>query len=273
MTIHKDKLAVAISIINNDTFGTYMSGKFENLASDIFFEKELGDISLKQILSYLNFIQQDLWNLQEICLRLDWQKQLFSKNELNIGWWMGFARLDIEHFHFEFRSIFDYIAKIFRQVSDIPGETKERSFEKLRNWVTKEKNAKKIGGDIATSVLSVNWFDEVKALRELITHFGGEALTFPEKGRILFQVTRGWKDYVSIPEIMYNENVADFELYAGMYIGYLFAYLENISTLVRSRLNIIERNTDSRSYHPGLGVIKEWISKVGVVSKNRFIKR
>jgi hypothetical protein len=35
---------------------------------------------------------------------------------------------------------------------------------------------------------------------------------------------------------MYNENVVDFELYAGMYFGYLIAFLEQASRSIEKRL-------------------------------------
>ena len=53
----------------------------------------------------------------------------------------------------------------------------------------------------------------------------------------MFQVSgEGYSNIVNIPEVMYNENVADFELYAGMYYGYLIAFLESFSEVMKNRL-------------------------------------
>lgn len=105
------------------------------------------------------------------------------------------------------------------------------------------------------------WFDDLREVRNSIVHRGGFTLVFLEKGKILFQVYEK-NGKVLIPEIMFNKNVADFELYAGLYIGYLMTYLEDVSALIHKRLNLKKIGSNAKSYHSGLRVVRNWIQQV-----------
>ena len=261
MTIDKEKLKTALSLIHNDGGSYLLSGRFVDL-SFVAHVKSAHDVKFRKPNRYLKFIQEHLWNLETIVLRLAWQKDLWSKGKLDEISWMIFAKCDINYFHVEFRSLFDHLTKLVSTVSDSPGQVKSRSFHKLKNWLAKsDQNVRNLGRDLAKLVLSCGWFDDLKTIRESIIHKGGFTLVFLEKNRILFQVHEGISRKVLIPEVMFNENVVDFELYAGLYLSYLLAYLEEISEAISNRLDLKSMG-NPRNYHSGLRILNDWIKQV-----------
>jgi hypothetical protein len=221
MSIRKDKLKVAISTIQKDEKGVYFSpSKFVMLLANIMLRTRMNE-RLPPIYSFMQYISQDVKNMETIATRLAWQRDLWSTNQLDVGKWMSYAGCDIDLFHIEVRSVFDYLAKVIKRVSDQPEQVPDEGFNALKTWLVKsEGNVERLGKDLAELVLSVDWFDDLKNIRDVNVHQGGMTLVFLEKDRILFQILKGYEYLVSIPEIMYNKNVVNFELYAGMYFGY-----------------------------------------------------
>lgn len=261
MSINKQRLDLALSTIQMDEEGYFSSGKYVDLIGNIHVNAALRP-ELGQLSRCFSIIQQDIKNIKNIILRLDWQMSLLKRNELDEVLWMDFTACDIDHFHVEIRSFFDSLAKAISLVSNHPDQVPNRSFRKLKDWVEKNENENTIGMDLAAIIRSCEWFDDFKKIRELLIHHGGYTIVFLVPDRITFQVHKGWKNEVLIPEIMYNKNIVDFELYAGLYTGYLMAYLEEISEIFNKRLNLQELGSNSKSYHPGLIVIQNWIGKV-----------
>ncbi len=256
MPIYKKQLNTALSTIYKNKKGFFSSCQFVNLISDV------NESKYHRLANCLRFIHQDIWNLETIVLRLAWQKKLWTQNKLNNGLWMQFAAADIDLFHVEFRSIFDYLAMVINTISDKPGEVPLSSFRKLRQWAAEPGNAKRLGTDLTKVVSSCVWFDDFRKTRDSIIHSGGFTIVFPKRGKILFQVHEGIDRKILIEEIMFNQNVADFQLYAGLYFGYLIAYLEEISKLTYKRLNLNTSGRDARSYHQGLQVLRDWIIRL-----------
>ena len=95
-------------------------------------------------------------------------------------------------------------------------------------------------------------------------HRGGFTLVFLEKNRILFQVYEaGYKGKILIPEIMFNENVADFELYAGLYFGNLIAYLEEVSETIDKHLTLKKfPKSNPRKIYEEIPAIYNWVEKL-----------
>lgn len=236
MPIKKDELKVVLSTIQKVN-GSYAIHKdFVRLFTNIGLNKKLG-VKLPSIGNFLDYIRQDIANIETISTRLAWEKDLWSNDQIDVGKWMSYAGCDIDLFHIEVRSIFDYLAKVFTRVSDKPKQVPDKGFDHLRKWLAKsEDNQKKLGRDLADLVLSVDWFEEVKNVRDINVHKGGATIVFLEKRRILFQVFKGYENMICIPELMFNENVVDFEPYAGMYFGYLIAFLEQASRSIEKRL-------------------------------------
>jgi hypothetical protein len=257
MPIRKDKLKVAISTIQKDEKGGYFSpSMFVMSLTNIMLNTRAGE-RLPPIYSFMQYISQDVSNMETITTRLAWQRDLWSTDQLDLGKWMSYAGCDIDLFLIEARSIFDYLAKIIKRISDQPEQVPDEGFNLLKTWLAKsDNNVKRLGKDLAELVFSVDWFDDLKNVRDANVHQGGMTLVFLEKDRILFQI---------LPEIMYNENVVDFELYAGMHFGYLIAFLEDFAT-------VIERYLPKGKYSLGVGnprklyrelpAVYSWIEKL-----------
>jgi hypothetical protein len=263
MTVDKTKLRSALSVIAQDEQGFFFTGQFIDLVTEAQLRFADGSVS-QQLASNLRFVRQDLWNVGAIILRLDWYKTLWNQEGFG-DLWRWFAPCDIDLFHIEVRSAFDYVAKIVRLVSDSPGQVPDKSFRRLKNWVAKGNNASRVGKDLAEFVLCCDWFDDLRDTRDTLVHRGGFTLAFPEKKRILFQVYRGMGPKIRTSEVMYNENVVDFELYAGLYCGYLIAYLEELALQVQARSDLTAHPGRTKDYGFGLKILQGWI--------NRFIAK
>jgi hypothetical protein len=93
---------------------------------------------------------------------------------------------------------------------------------------------------------------------------------FFDKPRVLFQIyDSGQNKIVDLPELMYNENVVDFELYAGLYYGYLIDYLEDIAKAVYFRLGLKRQEGGSRHHNPGIATAKRWMESTVLKLKQR----
>jgi hypothetical protein len=266
MPIRKDKLKIASSTIQKDEEGGYFSpSKFVMSLTNIMLNTRMGE-KLPPIYSFIQYASQDVNNIETITTRLAWERDLWSNKQLDVGTWMSYAECDIDLFHIEIRSIFDYLAKVIKRVSDQPEQVHDEGFNVLKTWLSKSNdNVERLGKDLAELVFSVDWFDDVKNIRDVSVHQGGMTLVFLEKDRILFQILKGYKYLVSIPEIMYNENVVDFELYAGMYFGYLIAFMEDFATVIERRLpkgKFSFGAGNPRKVYQELPIIYSWIERL-----------
>jgi hypothetical protein len=258
----KNILKDALNIIKEDETGKYRSGNWVSLSTilsiNASYNKEL--IPESRLMRY---IDQDLWNIETMCEKVDWVSLLFTQNVLNEMQYMRFIQTDLDSFLIEIRSIFDYISKILTILSQNPKQVRGEgeSFNKLFNWLSKKKtNLGIFGEDLGNLVLCCDWFYDIKDLRDDKTHRGANTLIFPNKNEILFQVYKGWEKQVEVNEIMFNENVVNFRRYAGLIIGYLYNYLEIIAKTIEPKIKLKTYGADFRSYHPGLKNTHKWIS-------------
>lgn len=260
--INKQRLKAALATIHEDESGRlYCSGRFIDLESGLHFTLATGDEPYGKLMKLLGDIHQDVWNLETIILRLDWQKGLIAKGELNDVVGSMFSACDIDLFHVQYRSLFNRIAKIIGLLSGRP-ETLPDSFRRLRNWVRRPENAARIDNDLADFVAACDWFFELMSVRDSIVHGAGRTMVFPEENRILFQVHEDYRNRLHIPEIMFNEHIVDFELYAGMFVGYLLWYLEELSEVFERHVKIRKLGGNAQSFHAGLSMLRTWIERV-----------
>lgn len=271
--INKELLKSTLSLITKDEeFGYKFSSKLYAIPIKIKFGHAKSVENIPPIGRFLQFIEHNYFDLITITNRLAWQKQMAIKKELSMGDWMSFAQLDVELFFMKIRSIFDYVFFTLCRISDckkIPSK-KRKSFNTLRNWLTDQnegkKNAKNWDADLAKLVLSADWFDLIKSVRDSIFHEGAYTFVFHDTDRILFQVHSGsgYKNKISIPEVMYNENVVDFELFAGVYFGYLVAFLEDFAINVEKKLPVEVRKIETSPFtlYKKLPPIFEWVTKL-----------
>ena len=209
----------------------------------------------------MQFVQQDISNLLTIAFRLNWQREVWVKGGISDALWMFFAAADIDLFHVEFRSLFDYLAMLFVDISlGYNNQKYANSFEKLRNWIGKSKNnVQLIGEELALTITSCNWFNDLREMRNANIHKGQMTVVFPEKGRILFTAVENISSQIAIPEFIFiEENVLDFEIYAGLYIGRLISFLEESATVIRNKLNL-QNDVEGGFEHMGLWTASTWI--------------
>lgn len=137
-------------------------------------------------------------------------------------------------------------------------------------------NSKKLGPELAELVFSIDWFDDLKNIRDINVHQGGVTIVFLEKNRILFQAVKSFKNLISFSEIMYNENVVDFELYAAIYFGYLIAFLEDFAKAIENRLPKGKFSFgvgNPRKLYQELPSIYSWIEKLLDVKDSRWCEK
>lgn len=220
MKIKPDRLEKALQTLYQEGDKYIIKGKYIDFSTNVRLNY-LTRVETPDILGFISFIMYDINDLHNILDRMQWQLELYKNDQMNISGWMGFTKLDIELFHIKINSILDYLGKILKRVSEYPDEVPDKSFSDLKKWLDKkEVNIKKLGEDLSDLFNLCEWFPDIKDIRDWDIHKGGEAVVFLDKERIVFQIyRRRYEKSIEIPEIMYNENIAYFDLYAGLYIG------------------------------------------------------
>jgi len=266
------RLSHALSSLSSDESGHYYQGSFIFLLQDSrsakFYPHLKGGTNTATQLSRLEtnylLLYMDLVSLVTICFRLKWQQNLWAQNQMTDDLWRLFVSLDIDVFFSKYRSIFDHVARIISMISPKPGQS-PMSFNNLKNtWVAKPNNQSMLGSDLSKFVRSCDWFDLPASIRDLITHNGAETVpSYEDKRRILFRVYHKDEMKVYSPEFgIVGGRFMDFEIFAGLYVGYLIAYLEELSTIIYRKLASHDIDLDAKDYHPGYKILKEWISSV-----------
>jgi len=270
MNINKEILHNVNSSIIIEDDKTCLKTTFNSLLGGVLTSAAKGKDGLQKTKTTLLQIHQAIWNIETLFQRLEWQKELWDSGDLEEGLWMNYASADIHLYHFEMRSIFDYLAvllvKLAKHPKQVRGHTRP-SFTKIKNWLLKEDNidrkTENLGLDFAKLVMACDWFDDIRDVRDLLIHHGGGSIVFPEKGRILFQIYgESWKPKIFIKEVMDNENVVDFELYGSLYFSYLLDYLDRFAELFYTHLGLERKTEIFESYHKGLVLVKKHIERL-----------
>lgn len=254
-------LKQALELFSEDGDGIFLKGRFQDLFVNLKVWPQIGNKQQKSLVQLFKFVNEDLWNISQTIDRIEWSRHQFIDDE-NIEYkWMYYASLDIQSIHFEFRSIMDYIAQAIGRIYNTPRK-KSESFERLLNWI--KKNPNKLDEDIRTLLLSINWFSEIRGIRNLFSHLGGSALIFgkPRDG-ILFQIYK--EDFYKVIDkehLLYNENVAYFEKYFAVYFSYLLFFLESISIIMAKKLGGSLKENMVRNYGIGYQIAKSWIENL-----------
>lgn len=237
----------------NETERYVWRGEFLSLFGDLNLNRNLNE-TFTRTYSLMMKIIQDIWNIEILINRLEWTRKKACDDEYLNKNWMSFASVDIEHFFIEIRAIMDYVAEIIvctaKKRGQLPKKvSKTASFEELRNWVLESSSNKaRLGREISDIIESAKWFSSVRSIRDALIHKGGFALVFMEpKDGILFQVSKGFKNYVTHEIVMYNDNVAYFDRFATIYISYLLLFLERFAKAISSILQPKHFDSNPRS--------------------------
>ena len=183
-----------------------------------------GDSPLRDLCREAAFAKQDLFNLFNIVHRVHWMRSKVLDATMPEDLFYQFAGADIDMFHVELRSIFDYLAHAMSPFAHAPLPD---SFNKLRARIAGgEGYSAKIGQAIANLVTSCSWFGYLKDSRDCLIHDGDFTLVFPHASRVLFQTYEPEGIRVHFPPVMFTERIVDFEIYAGMWLARLYDYLE-----------------------------------------------
>jgi hypothetical protein len=253
------------SQFSKDEEGWFWSGEFVSLFGDlvIALARYKDKIVTKIHRKYL-YMYQDLSNLGVILFKLEWIRlRAEIDDSLKAVWWQ-FATLDIEHFHIEYRSIFDYVAQIIREIANKPGQIPD-SFRGLQEWLNKNPgNRARLGEELANLVDSVDWFPDIQDLRDSMIHRGAFTLVFldPEEGILFQSLGNSLKPLIKNETVMDNENVVDFQLYCALYLCRLLLFLEELAKIIRSKLSIEKRSQQAKSYSPGFELLISWLDRL-----------
>lgn len=237
----------------NETERYVWRGEFLSLYGGLILSRNINE-DFSRTYSLMMQIIQDIWNIEILINRLEWTRKKACDDEYLNKNWMSFASVDIEHFFIEIRAIMDYVAEIIvctaKKRGQLPKKvSKTASFEELRNWVLESpSNKARLGKEMSDIIESAKWFSSVRSIRDALIHSGGFALVFMEpKDGILFQVSKGFKNYVKHGIVMYNDNVAYFDRFATIYISYLLLFLERFAKAVSSILQLKHFDSSPRS--------------------------
>jgi hypothetical protein len=270
MQIYKNRIETALISLYEEGIDSYYLGKFSHVLANInaaAFQYPAGlstKINIQQLKTRLFIINMDLLNIASISRRLVWQQVLRTAKQYNLGdsLWRFYASADIELFFIKYRSIFDNIAQVIKTTAKTPRSVPE-SFNDLKTWLAKSQNRSQIQEKFVKLVISCDWFNDIKNIRDSIEHHAAETVTGDDKERILFQVkTLDGEKKIDIHQLMADDYFLDFELYAGVYGGYLISYLEDLSGLIYKELIPDELDEQSKNYHPGFGTIRDWLTYV-----------
>lgn len=252
MIFDKDKLKKSLSKfeIKEDRF--VLSGDFLKLLSP---RNTISNKFHEQI----SFISADLWNLVTLSLRLDWQRKLYIKKQIHAFVFFQFVECDVNQFHVNLRSIFDYTANIIKIISK-PDQVPD-SFEKIKNRIDKLEEAGVIEGPLASIIREQEWFDNIREVRNLDVHKGGKPLVSVDEdsSRLIFQMfTPRYRKKVDILEIRYNEDTVFLDSYIGICFGYLIDYLEKLAEFILKKYDLKTNGNVFLDVH-GLEVLHQWI--------------
>lgn len=267
MPINIDAVRNALSLFHDDELlGTVIRGNFLEFSNKVKFAT-YQEPNYRVLSRNLDYIRQDIWNIKAVLHKLNYLNSLRLDGKLNEFTWIEFAMTDIEFFFTEMRSIFDYLSLILSNISPIDiRQIRDHgaSFNTLFNWLKKSQQTQtRFSHDLSNLVLSCDWFFDVKDLRDLIRHHGGQSLVFDDEGRILFQIYSGeYRARVHIPELMHNENVMDFQFCSALYFSYLLNYLEEVSIICEPKLKLINIGRNVTNTGISNHIVKKWIEEL-----------
>jgi hypothetical protein len=176
--------------------------------------------------------------LLTILERHEWQKQQASEGTLDHTAWMFFSGCDVEHFYIVVRSLFDDLSLLCSKMAVKKGECPE-TFNDLFRWCTNGSRADRIlGEDLAATIRTCAWFEQIRETRDGIVHFGAFTLALPGHDTVSFRVEAGPRSSQVLPELMTNENVGDFDLFCAWVIGNLAVTLDRVGSIGLARLAI-----------------------------------
>ena len=206
-------------------------------------------------------------HLITLIYKVAWLADRRAAGELDDITWMYFCGSDILTFHTVMRSLFDEVSAMTARLGTQKNVVPDKDFHRLREWAKKKKvKSEEVLGKVLTeSVLSCDWFNDLREIRDDLIHRSARTIVFLEPNRVLFQIHTGKSQRIFIPPVMFNASVADFTTYAALLMARLAAFLDRFAEAVFVR----------RIPHQGGGrintVIPRWLRRSrGMASRLSF---
>jgi len=261
----RETLSEALNLLEGKKNGTVWRGDF----LDVYFHLGVAryqNHSLESTYQAMSNINQDVWNVCTLITRMEWFRTLAIKGRSMPSFsWILFTSVDIEHFHVELRSILDYVATILGNLAERPKQVRSGSFRALYQWLEKDqRNVAKLGNEASVLVVSAPWYRELRGIRDSILHYGAHTIVFgaPKDG-IHFQVHSGLKRLINVDSLMWNENVVDFQLYAGLYVARTLVFLEELGRFVAARIpKWPPGEPGTRANYHGFTILRNWMTRL-----------
>jgi hypothetical protein len=197
-----------------------------------------------------------------------WLKEMVFHDHLDTEYNMYYGTALADAFITKYRSSYDTIAKALIEIIIDRDHPPRPSFTELREICTQEKYVQILGDDLARLIQSCDWYNPLLDARDKLVHHNHQVMGFLFP-RILFQIyTKDENNFpvklINIPEVMDNENLVNFELYAAVHIGYTFWLLEEFANLSYTILQVKKYPDSEKSKvgYAGLDVLKDSIEKV-----------
>lgn len=261
------------ALISTDRRSSYLLGNLIDVVTELqrlIAEQTAPDQTRLRLYRNLFAIASDIWNIGILIQRIEWTRQYATQHSDFSHTWRDFASLDILQFHVEFRSIFDYVAKIFRLTARTPKSLPPDNYRKLYSWLVdskdldKTKRVNQLGQRASDLVSATSCFLEFGDIRDSIIHTGSFTLVAGEPtDGIIFQIYNPSKTTGTIQNqvFLFNQNVADFSLYGAFWLTHLFLFLEDFAAILAECL-ALTLSHNSRLYSPGLDPAHLWMDKL-----------
>lgn len=250
------------TISQDDSENDFQVGSFSDFYfSILFLSKRNPDYShpLYPATGPLQAILNDLMQIRTLIERLAFESNI-EWNENDPYQWNRYFTLDIESFHVYIRSIMDYSAIAIQRSCSINRANEVRSFRKLRERINRHREL--FPKEVAELIELADWFDEIRGVRDFIVHRGAETIVFgnPKDG-LLFQTHgAGFKNLIDKKFLLFNENVVYFDRYAAYYYSEMYSFLDLVFREFMRNMEPIKNVTfPSKSFHPGISILKGWI--------------
>lgn len=268
MTIDLIKLEKSKSIIKNDYNG-YFIFLLSNARHSAFLQstnRNKNNINLNQMTKRILIIHTDLMNIATIVHRVNYESYALNKNDVSYDLWRYYASLDIELLFRKYRSIFDNIGQMLK--SFLGDKGLPNSFHDLYKNIDKYEE---IPNELKDPIKESQWFGLIKEIRDKIDHDGAEInVKKNESNEVMFICSELGRSLTNLPErnildkldLETDEGFINFNDFVGIYVGYLIWLLEEISSIIYSKLQNSDLDKQSKLAHPGFYVIYDNIERI-----------
>lgn len=219
---------------------------------------------MRNVYRQMSYMNHDIATVLTVIWKLNWFRELYAADRLSFVEHMYFSASDIELFLVDLRSALDYLARAVRDAFQArTGQKTADSFHDLRKKCITGHYDRLLPPALRRQVTGCAWFEGLREVRGSVVHQGAEAIVFPDKAEVLFQVHQGLARRVLVPRLMYNPNIVKFELYAAALMTEVLCLTDELAPKLRTPLRVRRsRVPEGRYTHGGLVVLQDWIDSL-----------